>query len=114
LLCILSWKLSPGVQEAVAVLIYVILGMSVCWTLLYPAPLVVQKVNNATGVILTVALIMHCWCLCRRGIPLAPTVRFMVAAPLFLGWSVTQCGMRSLQVQHIQSAALFKTFCFGA
>jgi len=70
LLCILSWKLSPGVQEALAVLVYVIHGVNVCWTLLYPAPLVVQKVNKATGVILTVALIMHCWCLCRRGIPL--------------------------------------------
>jgi len=71
LLCILSWKLSPGVQGALAVFIYVILGLNVCWTLLYPAPLVVQKVNNATGVILIVALIMHCLSICRRGIPLA-------------------------------------------
>jgi len=71
LLCILSWAPSLGVQRALTVLVYAILCMNVLWTLGYPAPLPVQKVNNTTGVILTVALILHCVSLCRQGIPLA-------------------------------------------
>lgn len=62
---------SALVQTALTVFLNVILGVNVLWTLGYPAPLPVQKVNNTTGVILTVALILHCVSLHRRGIPLA-------------------------------------------
>lgn len=71
LLCILSFKLSDSAQSALAVLMYVVLGMNVAWTWSYPTPLGTQKVNFATAVVLMLSLAVHCAALRRRGIPLA-------------------------------------------
>jgi len=52
---------TSSVTDVCAIFVYVILGANIIWTLLYEMPDWTRKVNGATGVSLTLSLIMHCY-----------------------------------------------------
>lgn len=66
----LALKPSTANQTKFGVFAHIVVAINICWAVLIPAPLLRDKVNNATSAVLIVALAVHCVAVNRRGLPL--------------------------------------------
>lgn len=113
-LALRGFKTTPKTQKIVGIFVYVILGANIIWTLGMDSERhIVVYLNRVAGVMLVIALILHCVAVCRAGLGLFEVrKRFPYGFGTSLPWLVCYTVWNALFVAKISIGMLLQDILF--